>query len=671
MNYHSALFRILKSSVLIILWCLAGYILFRQGARYWDERWIQDDAYISFRYAKNLISGAGLVYNPGSYVEGYTNFSWVMLSAIPLLFGKIDPIFFMHRLSLGLWVGSYLLLLLIGLRSLAFAQWLSPLTLVLLSYNYSFNMWFFSGMEVSLVTFLFVALVATFIFLKEKAFVGVFTVLTTLTVMTRMDSVFFLAGLVLATILIHYKRDFKIPWRQILLSLTPLVVLLGIYFIWKIYYYGNIFPNTYYAKLGYRTFYARGLEYLTSLFAAYPYLAAGILGCFGLFEKRTSDFFRFSAYGIFATALTLFYVVRLGGDFMEWRFVTPLFGCIYLLAVGGFLVLVKFLCSICLRGEKSSKSVAWAVSVSCALAAIVYADRNKEALSERTFQYLMPGMESIPSLRKYAEPPFLWREVGKALKDVIPHDITYATSACGMIPFFSEHRVIDVLGLTDAEIAKKKIGYAGAERERVGHEFVEGDPEYLRSRGVTFIFDWPGLQPQPAVTAYSFPPQGEVEMVSVQVGSESWATLTSITANDTAIWRSLREDDRIEFYSERAKGVQSVPYSRVSTFVPNDTEWSDPRCLPIAAELNVTLPRPTRVSAMQLSLDHNDFYRVTLMSGERELFSQEIEPFPYPKNGGVKNRSILLPEPVLGVDRIRVVPHDEDWRYALCHLIIE
>ena len=37
-----------------------------------------DDAFISFRYARNLLEGRGLVFNPGEYVEGYTNFLWVL-----------------------------------------------------------------------------------------------------------------------------------------------------------------------------------------------------------------------------------------------------------------------------------------------------------------------------------------------------------------------------------------------------------------------------------------------------------------------------------------------------------------------------------------------------------------------------------------------------------------
>ncbi|MGB0639809.1 MAG: hypothetical protein ACPGTU_10780, partial [Myxococcota bacterium] len=41
----------------------------------------QDDAFISFRYAENLATGSGLVYNSGEYVEGFTNLSWTLLLA--------------------------------------------------------------------------------------------------------------------------------------------------------------------------------------------------------------------------------------------------------------------------------------------------------------------------------------------------------------------------------------------------------------------------------------------------------------------------------------------------------------------------------------------------------------------------------------------------------------
>ena len=40
-----------------------------------------EDAFISFRCARNLWEGQGLVYNPGERVEAFSNFLWVLLLA--------------------------------------------------------------------------------------------------------------------------------------------------------------------------------------------------------------------------------------------------------------------------------------------------------------------------------------------------------------------------------------------------------------------------------------------------------------------------------------------------------------------------------------------------------------------------------------------------------------
>lgn len=52
---------------------------------------VQEDAFISFRYARNLVDGHGLVFNPGERVEGYTNFLWVLLTAAVMKAGG-DPV---------------------------------------------------------------------------------------------------------------------------------------------------------------------------------------------------------------------------------------------------------------------------------------------------------------------------------------------------------------------------------------------------------------------------------------------------------------------------------------------------------------------------------------------------------------------------------------------------
>lgn len=52
--------------------------------------WFIDDAFITMRYGHNLASGHGMVFNLGERVEGYTDFTWVLLAALSLRLG-VDP----------------------------------------------------------------------------------------------------------------------------------------------------------------------------------------------------------------------------------------------------------------------------------------------------------------------------------------------------------------------------------------------------------------------------------------------------------------------------------------------------------------------------------------------------------------------------------------------------
>jgi hypothetical protein len=46
-----------------------------------SSEWGLDNAYISYRYAENLVRGEGLVFNHGERVEGYSNFLYVLAVA--------------------------------------------------------------------------------------------------------------------------------------------------------------------------------------------------------------------------------------------------------------------------------------------------------------------------------------------------------------------------------------------------------------------------------------------------------------------------------------------------------------------------------------------------------------------------------------------------------------
>ena len=68
------------------LWFLPWVVLLGYLA---NVAWfLTDDAFISFRYVRNLLEGHGLVFNRGEYVEGYSNFLWVLeLAALWGAFG--------------------------------------------------------------------------------------------------------------------------------------------------------------------------------------------------------------------------------------------------------------------------------------------------------------------------------------------------------------------------------------------------------------------------------------------------------------------------------------------------------------------------------------------------------------------------------------------------------
>lgn len=60
--------------------CLASVVCARRGRCFsWPHT--LDDAFISFTYAQNLAAGQGMVFNPGERVEGFSNPLWVLLLA--------------------------------------------------------------------------------------------------------------------------------------------------------------------------------------------------------------------------------------------------------------------------------------------------------------------------------------------------------------------------------------------------------------------------------------------------------------------------------------------------------------------------------------------------------------------------------------------------------------
>ena len=82
-----------------LLLAAAGVVFVANLLRY--RGYLLDDTFISLRYARNLVDGYGLVFNPNERVEGYTNFLFVLVAALCLKVG-VEPIAALKWLGGGL-----------------------------------------------------------------------------------------------------------------------------------------------------------------------------------------------------------------------------------------------------------------------------------------------------------------------------------------------------------------------------------------------------------------------------------------------------------------------------------------------------------------------------------------------------------------------------------------
>ena len=91
-----------------VLFSVVGYLfLFWLSAQIFS--FTIDDAYITFRYSKNLAAGFGPTYNPGQPpVEGYTTFLWMLLMTLPHFIG-VNVATFSKILGILLTCGSFTL----------------------------------------------------------------------------------------------------------------------------------------------------------------------------------------------------------------------------------------------------------------------------------------------------------------------------------------------------------------------------------------------------------------------------------------------------------------------------------------------------------------------------------------------------------------------------------
>jgi len=423
-----------------------------------------DDAYISLTYARHLASGDGLVWNPGERVEGYTDFLWVLLLALA---GATPGAAEWLGISAG---ASLLLVLALAYRLIPNARPSLALLPIVVAANPAFAFWAAKGLETSLYTLWLTAGLFLCAYSRSLKWSALGVHLLAVASLTRPDGLLFLA---LGSANAGLRHGRKSAGALIVL---PVLLLLP-HFVFRLAYYGYPLPNTYYVKVGASPDqFLRGLDYVWR-YLAHP--GSILLASLLVFPRAMTRAERFLSLAVAAGIASVVYV---GGDaFGAHRFIVPLIPTITLLAISGFERAVDRLAQRSRRGADGSDESAQSRErraratppprIATALPALLTAMLAAATLAG-TWRAVRAEEASVASFTR------LMADVGRLLKARTPEHITIALNPAGAVPYYSERKAIDMLGLNDAHIAHGRTESMGS--RKAGHE--KGDGAYVLSR---------------------------------------------------------------------------------------------------------------------------------------------------------------------------------------------
>ncbi len=432
--------------------------------------WITDDAWISFRYAENLVQGRGLVFNAGERVEGYSNFLWTLWIALGTALG-VAPDAWATFWSIACFAATLALLGAFAARgSGGRGPTPIPLAALLLACHRDAAIFATSGLETAWFTLLAVAGYGVLFDApghpRRLALAGFLFALVSC---SRPDGVVFAAA---AGVWVLWSSQRRV--RDALAFGAPLVAVLAPYAAWKLAYYGDLFPNTFYAKSAHRPWYEQGIHYARLYFTKYWVLLLGPVGLIPAWRSATPsddaiDDARWRRETGLAATLGIAYtgyVVHVGGDFMFARLLIP--ATPFLL-----IVLERVFVRLAPRAALTRWAVAGAVTLALALTPYPFTGQGWVHGITNEWEFYSPGE------RERA------RAFGERLR-VLFDGLPVRMAFCGGQAVLAYHSrsplaIETATGLTDSTIAHQPL----AGRGRVGHEKKTPIP-YLISRKTHF-----------------------------------------------------------------------------------------------------------------------------------------------------------------------------------------
>ena len=401
-----------------------------------------DDAFITFTYARNIARGMGFSYNGTPPFLGTTS---PLLALLLALLGILFPS--QEIYILGIWLSGILWAIGVALSyalGTSLGDRKAGLFLAFAYASHSLLPWV-NGFEYTLL----LALSILAITLTIRGYTGVAGLVLGFAFLARGDAAL-LAAVLGGTWLLLNK---KIPWRMILGFLIPVVPWM-IYGFWA---FGNPLPATLKVKLAHRAI------------GAWPHIAKGFLNWF----KNTS--WGFQSYVYLAVGLSLVGIALSLYRRKWWHLAIIGWGSAYVIAY--LIINVPFyfwyitpaLTSLILFASLTS----WDISV-----ATIKQDEPKKYISYAfasvsillyIFLVFTSTKNVISSIRLLQRvPPKLgaYKEAGIWLSENSPPGSTVSFIEVGVIGYFSDRPVLDILGLTYPEAIK----YI---KEKALHKFIE------------------------------------------------------------------------------------------------------------------------------------------------------------------------------------------------------
>jgi hypothetical protein len=450
---------------------IAGYLLYgcafiyrtsfiQAGVRYFV---LMDDEMISMRYAKNLAHGWGMVYNPGGdRVEGFTNLMWMlymaMLHLLPVSPPKISLLIQLTGLAL-LAINLFVIARLTESVSGSYRAGLCAAALT--AFYFPLNEWGLQGSEVCVLTLMLSASawLAVRCVESETSAIPLYLLLASATLF-RLDA--FVPGFVILGMLAVVDRRRR--WQHALVGSFVIAIFLAAQLAFNAWYFHDIFPNTYYLKLtGFPLVprLTRGavatLKFLIEVNPLLPALVVALI----LFRRD----WRLVLIGLIF-GVTLLYNIWIGGDFTDVygganRFISvamPLFFVLLACVLDSF-------ASFLARAFPDFFFIAkpGAAGFLAVLTLFTLLTVNLPVPPEAGgFQF-----DQVSSLRfpltalLLLDPPtgvtldHLALASALTVRQVTDADARIMVPGAGIIPYFSDRFSIEILGKTDATIARE------------------------------------------------------------------------------------------------------------------------------------------------------------------------------------------------------------------------